>query len=168
MIHRTLLLAIPLLALVVACSDNSNDDDYQSVAPTFSDVTFRNLTRQGDTNFYVGDRIEATAVQSKKGKLLYKAEYVWSSEPDTTATHAYYRGGIYDDDPRDPKDTITVTQSGNYQLTMTARYGISGQMNSISGTVYFADGNGSVTYNSGASVIAGYNVTVTKRLYVCP
>lgn len=157
------------MAMAVACSENTDDSDYQSVAPTFSDVTFRNLTRPNETNFYVGDLIEATAVQSKKGKLLYQSTYAWTSDPSETATHSYYAGGVYDNEPRDPKDTITVTAAGNYMLTMTGKYGISGQISSQpKGTVYFSDGNGSVTYNSGASVIAGYSVTITKRIYIRP
>lgn len=167
MSHFKLLIALPLFAALTACSENTENEDYQSAPPTFSDVTFRNLTRPNDETFHVGDRIEATAVQSKKGKLLYKSEYVWTTNNEDQTTHNYYKGGIYDKDTRDPKDTLTVTAAGNYDVTLTATYGISGQYSpKYSGTTYFADGNGSVTYKTGGSVIAGYNVTVTKRLYV--
>lgn len=108
-----------VLSGLFSCSE----DDYTAFSPEFSDMTFATL--DGETEeFHVGDKIVATAVQSRIGKYLYKATYEWKSTPET-AEHRPKKGAVYDNDPVNPTDTITFTAPATYTLTFKGRYNIS-------------------------------------------
>jgi len=160
---KPLLLAIPLFcaaSFVTSCDD---DDDYTSEIPEFSDVTFH-VIEADDENLRVGDKIVATAVQSKKGRLLYGADMSWTTNPETS--HSYKEGVVYDAQNENPTDTIVATTSGWHTLTFTAKYDVSGIAKTYNSTVDFADGSGSVSYQTLSLLY--YQVTIRKRFYVMP
>ena len=96
---KPLLLAIPLFcaaSFVTSCDD---DDEYMAEIPEFSDVTFHVIETDHE-NLRVGDKIVATAVQSKKGRLLHGADMSWTSTPE--ASHSYKAGVVYDAQNENP------------------------------------------------------------------
>ena len=160
---KPLLLAIPLFcaaSFVTSCDD---DDEYTSEIPEFSDVTFH-VIKADHENLRVGDKIVATAVQSKKGRLLYGADMSWTTNPETS--HSYKEGVVYDTQNENPTDTIVATTSGWHTLTFTAKYNVSGIAKTYNSTVDFADGSGSVRYETLSQLY--YQVTIRKRFYVMP
>lgn len=160
---KPLLLAIPLFcaaSFVTSCDD---DDEYTSEIPEFSDVTFHVIETDHE-NLRVGDKIVATAVQSKKGRLLHGADMSWTSTPE--ASHSYKAGVVYDAQNENPTDTIVATTSGWHTLTFTVKYDVSGIAKTYNSTVDFADGSGSVSYQTLSLLY--YQVTIRKRFYVMP
>ena len=143
---KPLLLAIPLFcaaSFVTSCDD---DDEYMAEIPEFSDVTFHVIETDHE-NLRVGDKIVATAVQSKN--------------------HSYKAGVVYDAQNENPTDTIVATTSGWHTLTFTATYDVSsGIWQTYNSTVDFADGSGSVRYETLSQLY--YQVTIRKRFYVMP
>jgi len=156
---------LPIVAALLslaACSD----DDYDSVPPTFSAMTFENLSGASD-DLRVGDRIVATAVQRKKGERLYGSSYSWSVEPaEGVATQRAYGGGVYDDDPRNPSDTIVFASAGSYKITLTAEYKPSGARGLESGYTETLESGGTATYNVLGSGLFYYTATVTGYVRV--
>lgn len=162
-ILKPLFLAFPLCcaaAFVTSCDD---DNEYTSEIPEFSDVTFHVIETDHE-NLRVGDKIVATAVQSKKGRLLHGADMSWTSTPE--ASHSYKEGVVYDAQSENPTDTIVATTSGWHTLTFTAKYDVSGISQTYNSTVDFADGSGSVRYETLSQLY--YQVTIRKRFYVMP
>ena len=114
---KPLLLAIPLFcaaSFVTSCDD---DDEYTSEIPEFSDVTFH-VIEADDENLRVGDKIVATAVQSKKGRLLHGADMSWTSTPE--ASHSYKAGVVYDAQNENPTDTIVSVLNGFASVNVTS------------------------------------------------
>lgn len=162
-ILKPLFLAFPLCCTVGTVTSCDDDDDYTSEIPEFSDVTFH-VIEADDENLRVGDKIVATAVQSKKGRLLHGADMSWTSTPE--ASHSYKAGVVYDAQNENPTDTIVATTSGWHTLTFTAKYDVSGIAKTYNSTVDFADGSGSVSYQTLSLLY--YQVTIRKRFYVMP
>lgn len=139
---QSFILALPLAALtvlalaVVSCSD---DDDYNSVSPRFSDIVFT------PSEIFPGERVTATAVQSAQGNLLDRTEYRWSvSGTDVAGSKAV----IYDKDKSDPIFEFTAPKTpGQYTLKFNAEYNISGKSGTSSSSEDIKDG--SVEYTSG-------------------
>lgn len=157
------LLSVCLCGTASLLSSCNDDEDYTSEIPQFSDVTFHVLG-SNNTELRVGDKIVATAVQSKKGHLLHGATMSWSSTPD--AQHSFKAGVVYDAQNENPTDTIEVTAAGRYSLTFTSKYDVSGIYKIYNETVPFADGNGQVRYQTLSQLY--YQVTITKNFTVLP
>ena len=102
--------------------------------------------------------------ESKKGRLLHGADMSWTSTPE--ASHSYKAGVVYDAQNENPTDTIVATTSGWHTLTFTAKYDVSGISQTYNSTVDFADGSGSVRYETLSQLY--YQVTIRKRFYVMP
>lgn len=149
-----LLLSLPA---VISCSE----DDYTAYSPEFSDMTFATLDGKTE-NFRVGDKIVATAVQSRIGKYLYKASYEWSSSP-ATAEHKPKKSAIYDNEPVNPTDTIVFTAPATYTLLFKGRYNISSsEFEPHNFTVRIPDGK--ITYSSPSWMY--FDVTIEKKIVV--
>ena len=109
-----------MISLVCLCT--GCDDDYVSVLPSFSDITF-------DTDqLYTGMTVTATAVQATKGKLLDRTTYDWVVNDTTTAKVTV----IYDNDNGDPVfkfkvPKVAVTRPSTITVKFEGRYNISGQ-----------------------------------------
>lgn len=155
-----LLGGLSLPAVLSSCSEDSDDPEYQSVIPEFSDMTFEVLGESRD-RIHVGDQIVAKAVQKKRGRLLDRTTYSWTSSQEDLV-HRYTQQNVYDADKSDPTDTLTVTQAGRIRLTMTAKYQVSGQYKNYNRTEEIEDGN--VTYRTLSWQF--YEVTVTKYFRV--
>ena len=110
---------LPIIPLWVGCGDDEND--YVSILPSFYDITF-------DTDqLYAGMTVTATAVQSRKGKLLDRTTYDWEVN-DTISKHD---GLTYDASNGDPTFTFKVPEASKTRPTsitvkFTGKYGISG------------------------------------------
>lgn len=121
---------LALAAIVLSFSSCTDDDEYASKAPLFSDMTFTNLTADTD-EIHVGDRFVATAVRKDAGSLIYKVAYVWSISPsndDTTQKAATNLDKLYYEGKQNPTDTICINKAGTYTVTLTAKYNASGNV----------------------------------------
>ena len=141
--YASLYSAILILLGIASCTEDHDDPKYTSLPPTFSHVEVKSL--DGDSVLRVGKEIVVTAVQSKKGKLLYKAEYKWGQNKGN-ATHKYTKEVIYDNNPVNPTDTIIFSAPGNYTLSLNAKYHISGNYQLINRKEVWEDG--SVKYST--------------------
>ncbi len=124
---KGLLLKTFLLLASLPFLTNCTKDDYSSLPPEFEDITF--VSQDGNPTLTAGTEITATAKQSKKGKLLYKAEYKWECEQGIVKTPKYEV--IYDQQPENPVTTLILPARGSYKIIFTARYHISGQSEAI-------------------------------------
>ena len=118
-----------LPALLLCLASCSNDDDkYRSYPPTLSEITIQSLEEGASSTFHVGDKLVATAVQSSKGHLLYKATYKWTISPtsDVDYTQKNKNTVIYDYESETPTDTIVINTPGTYSVTLDATYNASG------------------------------------------
>ena len=147
------------LTLWVGCEDDSdNTSDYTSVLPAFSDITF-------DTDqLYAGMTVTATAVQSKKGKLLNRTTYDWYVN-DTTTQHV---GIVYDQNNGDPIFTfkvpaVSITRPTSITIKFTGKYSVSGSSCKAAATEHAAG----LTIVSEPSTIEG-TVRLTKTVTVYP
>ncbi len=131
--NKLFLLALPTLCLWLASCSN-DDDKYRSTPPTLSEITIHSLEDNASSTLYVGDRFVATAVQSSKGHLLYKATYKWTISPTDGVDYSQRAKStvIYDNEPSDPTDTIVINTPGEYNITLNATYGASG-----TGSLYY-------------------------------
>lgn len=153
------LLSALTLALA-GCSEHADDAKYASLPPQFEDMTFATLT--GNTTLQAGDKIVATAVQSKKGRLLNGTTYTWSTSPIDGITHGFKRFVIYDNESNNPTDTLTFATPGTYTVKLEARYKSSGNNQNVDGTTEFEGGR--VTYKTGG--LLSYTVTVEKTVVI--
>lgn len=150
-----LLLMMSLLAAFTSCSD---DDEYNSSVPTFSDIVF------SDSLIYVDQQVTATAIQSKKGKLLDRTDYRWYSNMYTPndSTMSYTNAVLYDNNSTNPTCTFhTPSYPGRYSITFHGIYNISGR----------ASNNERVVNNNNTTIVYQYTplkgyVTITKSFYV--
>lgn len=154
-----------------SCSDEANDEKYRSEPPTFSDLTFKTVDTGSET-IHVGEKFVVTAEQKKLRRLLNTTTYSWSVTPNSNSqvSQKYVQSVIYDQETQNPTDTLVITEAGDYEITFTARYNVSGNTtvwSSKYGYTYsesFADGNGTATYTTGGLFYFG--VTATKSFSV--
>lgn len=152
----TLLSVLALGGLTTSC-----DEEYVSSPPIFSgfnitvkndnytpdSTTYENDTITNDT-LYTNTKIAVTAVQRKKGHLLYKASYTWATSPSEGVNHTYQKGVIYDNENHNPTDTIIFTQPGKYTITFSGKYNISAaDFEKVNGVEKVSD-NEKITYTS--------------------
>lgn len=151
---------LPALFAVCSCKEN----DYTAYSPEFSDITF--ITTEGKADdFRAGDKIVATAVQSRIGKYLYKATYTWTSNPSDGVSQQYPQGAIYDNEPFNPTDTLMFSTPGTYNLTFKARYNISSaEYEQHNFTVRIPDGK--ITYTTPSFMY--FDVTIEKQIKIKP
>lgn len=149
-----------MLLLSALCS--CKDEDYTAYSPEFSDIIF--TTVEGNTEeFHVGDKIIATAVQSRIGKYLYKATYTWECNPNAGVSQKYPQGAIYDNEPFNPTDTLVFDRAFTYNLVFKARYHISSaEYEPHNFTVRIP--NGKITYSSPSFMY--FDVTIEKQIKV--
>lgn len=119
---------IALLFIYTACSENTNDSDYRSSPPRFSNITFNG---ENKTFVYAGDSIVATATQMERGHLLDRTTYSWSVTP-TVGELKYNTSVIYDANSADPVCKFKAPATpGVYSISFSGAYNVSGQ--SVSG-----------------------------------
>jgi len=147
------------LFLTASCSEDWDDPKYQSRSPMFSALMLENLDETADGTFRTGAPIVATAVQSRTGSLLYKADYTWTSSAQD-ATHKFRNSVVYDYENGNPTDTVTFATPGTYTLTLKARYHVSGNAEVLSGSLENPDGS-RVSYSTPSWMY--YDVTVERR-----
>lgn len=157
---RNIQLPVFLLLLVAAvftlsCSDD--DDKYSSTSPKFSDITFT------PSEIFPGERVTATAVQYKKGKLLDRTTYAWSisgtdEDLDIEAKTALF----YDNDKSNPTCTFTAPSTpGTYTIVFKGEYNVSGQSKTSGSSADIV--GGTAEYSSGPFKCFA---TVTKKFRV--
>lgn len=150
------------LIFAASCSDNADDAEYRSQPPLFSDMQISTLGGTTGDIFPAGSTLVATATQSRKGHLLYKAEYKWTCEP-TDVEHRNKQLVVYDKDNENPTDTLVISDPGTYKLTFTGRYHISGSnCETLNGTTEIP--NGKVTYSTPTFLY--YDITVERTFRV--
>jgi len=160
-----------LLIAAASCSDNADNAEYRSQPPLFSDMQISVLGGSPAEVFPAETSLVATATQSRKGHLLYKAEYKWKCEPANAVTepvdvtHRNKALAIYDNDNANPTDTLSIPTPGIYRLTFTGRYHISGSnCETVNGTAEIPQGK--VTYSTPSFLY--YDITVERTLRVNP
>lgn len=151
--------ALAILVGLAACSEDPDNPKYTSRPPVFSGVEVNSL--DGDSTLRAGKELVVTAIQSTKGKLIYKAEYKWGNKKGE-ARHQYNKEVIYDLDPVNPSDTVVFTTPGTYTMTLNAKYHISGNYENINGTEVWEDG--SVKYSTPSWMY--YLVDIEKKITV--
>lgn len=163
---------IPALALAAvafaACSEHTNDAEYGSEAPRFSDLTIESLN-PAHSEVHVGDRFVVTAVQQKKGRLLNRTNYQWANSASFEQKYTNYTA--YDDGNFNPTDTLVATTAGAVTVTFNADYKTSGSNINAWLKKYGAiqtenlPGNGTITYNASMSI---FKVKAEKTFNVLP
>ena len=116
---------VPILFLFSLVGFISCDkEDYNSYVPTFKG--FR-ITPSDPT---IGDSITITAVQAKKGHLIYRATYTWEVKCQGTVMYNGTKKVVYDNEPADPVIGFRLPDDapvGNYSVKLSANYQFSGQ-----------------------------------------
>ena len=151
-------LALGLFA--TSCDDNADDPKYRSLPPTFADMEFKML-EDGSTDLKAGEKIVATGIQQKKGRLLFKAKYNWKAEP-VDASHKFRKEVIYDKESFNPTDTLIFEKPGVYHMTFKGQYYASGQAQVVSNIVDIE--HGKITYETPS--FQYFNVIIEKRITV--
>lgn len=152
----TLLSVLALGGLTTSC-----DEEYVSSPPKFSDLTV--TSTDGGTTLYTNTKIVATAVQEKKGHLLFKAGYTWTTSPSEDVNHTYQKGVIYDNENHNPTDTIIFTHPGRYTIKFNGKFHISAaDYEKVNQTVNIEDGK--ITYNTPSFLY--YTIEIEKRVNV--
>lgn len=135
---KFLTLSFLLAFVAMGCSD---DDDYNSTLPTFSDIEFSEET------IYTDQEITATAIQSSKGKLLDATTYSWTGSWSDELVS--YSSVVYDDNNGNPSCTFTTpSYAGTFTIQLYAKYRVSGQASYTEGTTTFDDGSASYALSS--------------------
>lgn len=150
-----------LAFLAVSCED----DNYDSLPPKFSDMTFATL--DGGDTFRAGDSIVATLHCSQAGRILVNATHAWSVDDADDVENHFRAGGLYEEMPANPTDTLVLSRPGRYKVVFNGTYTTAGSKGLTAGyTDRFADGNGSVTYDVEGAAIFRYKVTAQKYIDV--
>ncbi len=136
--------AVCLILPVVSCSENRDDEKYRSMHPVIADMTVESMT--GNAALRTGDKILATVVQEKTGKLLYRADYSWTVTPVDGVDQMYKKQVIYDNEPVNPTDTLTFSEPGRYKLVFQGEFRVSGYAYSTHNGLYEFD-DFEVTYS---------------------
>lgn len=164
--------SFPLLLFFVLTLASCGDDDYASEPPLLDDITVKSLST-GSDEIHAGEKLVATAVQRKRGKLLYKAKYQWSiSDEDESISHKYKTAVVYDYEPQDPTDTLIINKAGTYTLKFYGHYDNSGSTNEwgdkhgYSFTENFNEKKFSATYTTGGAIT--FEINATKTITVLP
>ncbi len=166
MTNKSLLTILMIILCFLAygfnsCSDNSNESEYQSIPPKFTNIL---LTSQQEGIAEAGKEFTLTALQSKKGKLLYKAKYNWTIEPsDENIEKKFTQEVIYDKNNADPTANFIIPNKGKYKITFTGLFYISGQPGNYNSTEVSNNGC-TITYSTPG--IQYYKITITKNIYV--
>lgn len=142
------------ITFFAACSD---DDDYKSKVPNFSDIEFNVET------LYTEQTVVATAVQREKAKLVDRTEYRWySADMPSDSTMRWTNTVLYPSNSTNPTCTFrTPSTPGTYTITFHAIYNISGQAGTSTSSKDIADGT--ITYEY--TPLKGY-VTINKTFKV--
>lgn len=154
-------LLLPLLALATAgCSENSNDEAYQSALPVVSSLKVEKASG-ADGAIHVGDQVKVTAVQGTKGRLLNRTTYTWTAQPlPANGTKTV----VYDKENGDPTWTFTATEAGDVTIQFKGEYSASGaSWKAINRSQREADTT--VTYT--ASALSG-RVVATRTFRILP
>lgn len=155
-------LCILQLFLATSCSENTDDPEYRSQPPIFSGMQISALGEAPGNVFSTGTTLVATATQSRKGRLLYRAEYNWTCEL-VDVEHKNTAQVVYDKDSSDPTDTLTISDPGTYKLTFSGRFHMSGSNYETLNGVTNTD-NGTVTYSTPSFMY--YDITVERTFRV--
>lgn len=148
-----------------SCDDNTDDPKYRSLPPTFSDMDFKNIEGNAE-ELKAGDKIVATGVQQKYGRLLNKTTYNWKvdtiqANKPVSANHSFKKEVVYDNNSVNPTDTIVFNYPGTYNVTFDAKYSISAQYQPIN-TVESIE-RGSIKYSTSP---LSYFVKIQKRITI--
>ncbi len=132
------ILSAVMLVVNTACS--SDDDGYQSKLPMFSDISANTEI------IYTNQSVQFTAVQSRKGQLLYNADYKWYLDSESNCVSS--TSATYDKKPDNPVCTMTAPSTpGRMTVIFKGEYKFSGKA-----------GNGEQSGNVG-------NMTVKEEFY---
>lgn len=130
-LFNLLVLSIMMMALNTSCS--SDDDEYQSKLPMFSDMVANMDVIYTDTT------VSITAVQSKKGHLLDRTEYHWYM--NNTNNCIYSNAATYDNTPSNPTCIFkTPSSPGAYTIIFKGEYNFSGKAGNGSQSGQLANG----------------------------
>ena len=144
-------------AFAVSCD---NDDDYNVVLPVYQDVIFTQGGTQVSSRAIMADQpVTVTLVQAKKGKGIYRYNYIWSSDAEL---QNFQTGQISSNYDTDPTNSFTATTPGNYTMTIKVRYDYSGNKAPVAPSVEIA--NGTVTYNAAGALYG--EATITKEFTI--
>lgn len=149
--------AVLSLSALTSCS---NDDEYNSEIPRFSDVEIVSL--DGSQNISVGKAFVVTPTESKSGKLLDRTKYQWTSTPEGI-THKYATTVVYGTKGSSPSDTIVATTPGTYTLSFRGEYQVSG-LNLNYDESQETPSGAKITYKTLSW--QKYEVTITKDIVV--
>ena len=148
----------------VSCDDNADDPKYRSLPPEFEDMTFKML-KDNSTVITAGEKVVATCVQSKPGRLLNLTRYNWTTNPNPEGLTHKFKAELkagYDNEPQHPTDTIVFPNPGIYNLTFNARYFTSGNYEIVSKIVSID--HGKITYKTPSFQF--YDVVIEKKIVV--
>lgn len=117
---KSVCLAVCMLAATF--SFTACDEDHPTVLPAFAGF------RLTPSVWTAGDSVTVTAVQSKLGNLIYKAEYRWTvSVPSADTTFSKTVQVVYDNDKADPSFgfRIPADVTGTASISFSADYNYS-------------------------------------------
>ena len=147
------LLVMAVTMIVVGTSCSSDDDEFKSKVPVFSDIT-------ADRDvIYEGQEVTFTAVQQKKGEYIYNAKYEWYADETEIGNYSV----VYDKNTSNPSYKIKPSAPGRLSVKLVAIYYFSGKASngSQSGKI------GNMTVTSDWYPLKG-TVTLKKDFNVYP
>ena len=126
---RSALLRSTAILVLIVCAIACKDDDPESYMPTFEGFSVEPATP------YAGDSIVFTAVQSKKGHLIFHADYKWVVDYYTTDSEGHSdtihfdkkKSVVYDLENENPFFKIKIPEGngGEIQAYFRADYAYS-------------------------------------------
>ena len=103
------------------------------------------------------------ARQKKAGQHLYEVNYKWTVTGPGEAVQRYRKSAIYNENTPMPTDTITFSESGQYNVVLVASYEVAGVGKGQSFTENFPARQGSAKYEGSA---LRYRVTLERTFDV--
>lgn len=112
-------MCLAVCMLTVTLAFTACDEEHPTVLPAFAGF------RLTPSTWTAGDSVTVTAVQSKLGDLIYKAEYRWNvsvASADTTFSKTVQV--VYDNDKSDPSFSFRIPSdvTGTASISFSADY----------------------------------------------
>lgn len=151
---------------LASCSQNSDDEDYQSVPPRFENVEVSNADNPGG-ELKAGENIKITAIQKEAGRLLIGSTYTWSVSPQLDVEYEPVKNVNYGVDSSNPTNIFKFANPGTYRITLKAKYTTSGSKGMTEGwSENHPDQKFNISYEVYGAAFFYYLVTIDKYVTI--
>lgn len=154
------------LLFLASCSQDSDNEDYQSTPPTFSGMQAVNADNP-EGELKAGDNIRFTGIQKKTGHLLIGTTYTWSVTPDVDVEFEPVLSVNYGVDKSNPTNIFKFNKAGTYRVTLQAKYSTAGSKGMTkSWTEEYPDDKCRISYEVYGAAFFYYLVTIDKYVTI--